>query len=104
MGCRLGLCAFDGGGDGGLGDGAEGLGVVVLIALELDTPDAVGVGFDTQGGDGGVCTEGTAGETFAGGCVVAEDLAAGEEREHRTSNKEHRTPKAERDGPVLNMS
>jgi len=40
------------GADGGLGDGAERLGGVILVTLQLDAPEAVCAGLDRERGDG----------------------------------------------------
>jgi hypothetical protein len=85
---------LDRGFDGSVGDGAQGLGGIVLVAFEFDTAEAVGVGFNAQRADGGVGSERGAGEMLTGRAGVAENLAAAEgEEKHRTSSAEHRTSK-----------
>jgi len=55
----------DGGFYGGVSDRAEGLGAVVLVALQFYGAEAVGVGINGQRGDGGVGTDGASGEALA---------------------------------------
>src|SRR6266850_1747219 len=64
-------CGFD----CGFGDCAKGLGGVVSVPVQVDPADAVGGAFKGEGRDGGICSEGAAGEAFAGGGAVGEDLA-----------------------------
>ena len=65
------------GADRGLCDRAQGGGGVVLVAFELDLPDAVCGGLKAQGGDGCFGGEGAAAEVLAVRAGVGEDLAAG---------------------------
>jgi hypothetical protein len=85
---------LDGCFDRGVGDDSEGLGGVVLVALEFDSAEAVGVVFNAEGTDGRVGSERGAGEALAGRAAIGQDLATAEgEERHRTSNTEHRTSK-----------
>jgi hypothetical protein len=79
---------LDRGADGGVGDGSERLGLILLVAVKVDFADAVGAGLNGKGMDGGVRAEGTARKTFAGGARVGQDLAAGA-KQHPTSTSQH---------------
>ena len=61
--------------DGGFGDGAEGLGGIVLVPVQLDSAQAVGGRLEGEGMEGRICAEGAAGKLFAGGAAVTGDGA-----------------------------
>ena len=54
-----------------------------MVAAQFDATDPVGCALKDEGGDGGVCAEGAAGESFASGGAVGEDPAAAQNQSER---------------------
>ncbi len=90
------LGGLDGSADGGFGDGAQGLGRIVLITAQLHPARAVRARLQSECGNTGLRAEGAAGEALPAGAGVGKERATAQHQEQGRGNYEARSHRKRR--------